>query len=162
MNFKDIKKLINLAIKTDLAEIEYTEGETKVRIVRGKSPQIQIPISPHTLLQGQVAQQHLPGTPGITPGPTGEKVVETPPKEEHYEQITSPMVGTFYRASAPDADPYVDIGTIVDSEHTVCIIEAMKLMNEIKTEFKCKIIEILVENGHSVEFGQPMFKVQKL
>ena len=147
MDIKDIKKLIDLAIKSDLAEFEYSEGETKVRIVRGMSPQLR----PQQLASS--GQQIVSGN---------ENTADQTAKSEQYEQITSPMVGTFYRAPAPDADPFVDIGNTVNPDQTLCIIEAMKLMNEIKAEFKCKIVEILIENGHAVEFGQPLFKVEKL
>jgi acetyl-CoA carboxylase biotin carboxyl carrier protein len=75
-------------------------------------------------------------------------------------EITSPMVGTFYRSSAPDADPFVDVGVRIEEEDVICIIEAMKVMNEIKAEFGGEIVEILVENGEPVEFGQPLFLVQ--
>ena len=161
MDIKDIKKLIDLAIKSDLAEFEYSEGETKVRIVRGMSPQFQIPFSAPTVITDQMRPQQLASPTGHSMASSSETVGETV-KSEQYEQITSPMVGTFYRAPAPDADPFVDIGNTVNTDQTVCIIEAMKLMNEIKSEFKCRIIEILIENGHAVEFGQPLFKVEKL
>jgi acetyl-CoA carboxylase biotin carboxyl carrier protein len=78
-------------------------------------------------------------------------------REENLLEVTSPMVGTFYRAPAPDADPYVEIGTIVEVGQTVCIIEAMKLMNEIESEVKGRIVRILVENAQPVEFGQKLF-----
>ncbi len=161
MDMKEIKKLIDLAIKSDLAELEYTQGETKIRIVRGMNPQIQFPLHPPTLISGQTSPHQLTAS-SVEATPVGDKVPDSSAKEQQYDQITSPMVGTFYRASAPDADPYVEVDAVVEADQTVCIIEAMKLMNEIKSEFKCKIIEILVENGHAVEFGQPLFKVQKL
>lgn len=161
MDIKEIKKLIDLAIKSDLAELEYSEGDKKVRIVRGMSPQIQFPIHPSQLLSGQVSPHQLTAPP-VDAEHSGNKTQESSTKEQQYDQITSPMVGTFYRSSAPDAGPYVESGSTVEVDQTVCIIEAMKLMNEIKVEFKCKIIDVLVENGHAVEFGQPLFKVQKL
>ena len=162
MDLKDVKKLIDIAIKSDLAEFEYTEGEIKIRIVRGTNPQIQIPIAAPTMIPGQIVPQQITTSPNSTTSTNVEPVTQSQAVEDHYEQITSPMVGTFYRAPAPDADPYVENGSTIESDQTVCIIEAMKLMNEIKAEFKCKIIEVLVENAHAVEFGQPLFKVQRL
>jgi acetyl-CoA carboxylase biotin carboxyl carrier protein len=81
---------------------------------------------------------------------------------DKHETITSPIVGTFYRAPSPDSDPYVQVGSVVEKGQIFCIVEAMKLMNEIEAEFKCKIIEILKENAQPVEFGDPLFLVERL
>jgi acetyl-CoA carboxylase biotin carboxyl carrier protein len=81
---------------------------------------------------------------------------------DKYETITSPIVGTFYRAPSPDSDPYVQIGSVVEKGQIFCIVEAMKLMNEIEAEFKCKVVETLKENAQPVEFGDPLFLVERL
>jgi acetyl-CoA carboxylase biotin carboxyl carrier protein len=81
---------------------------------------------------------------------------------DKHETITSPIVGTFYRAPSPDSDPYVQVGSVVEKGQVFCIVEAMKLMNEIEAEFKCKIVEILKENAQPVEFGDPLFLVERL
>jgi acetyl-CoA carboxylase biotin carboxyl carrier protein len=109
--------------------------------------------------------QFLPGAGGPAaaaplpvPGAPAAAPAETP---VNGEKITSPMVGTFYRSPAPDADPYVEIGARVEEDSVLCIIEAMKVMNEIKAEIRGTIVEILVENGEPVEFGQPLFVIKK-
>lgn len=81
---------------------------------------------------------------------------------DKYETVTSPIVGTFYRAPAPDADHYVEVGSVVEKGQVFCIVEAMKLMNEIEAEFKCKVVEILKENAQPVEFGDALFRVERL
>ncbi|HEY8417672.1 MAG TPA: acetyl-CoA carboxylase biotin carboxyl carrier protein, partial [Limnochordales bacterium] len=84
------------------------------------------------------------------------------PRDDRYVQITAPMVGTFYRAPAPDAEPYVKVGDVVEVGQTLCIIEAMKLMNEIESEVRGRVVEILVENAEPVEYGQPLFVLERL
>ena len=153
MDIKEIKAVIDLMRKNSLAEFEYEKDGTKIRIRRGPNGEPQIfttshPSAPslHSIPQPQSAQ--APSTPAPAPAP-----VLLP-------SINSPMVGTFYAAPAPDSPAYVDVGTVVNAETVVCIIEAMKVMNEIKAELSGTITEILAESGKPVEFGKPLFRIR--
>jgi acetyl-CoA carboxylase biotin carboxyl carrier protein len=152
MDLKSIKAIYRFIKSTDIVEIE-VEGEGgKVRLRRGTV--------------GPVAQTDELGTyDGAAPvaAPAGSSSPESPAPVEtadNIEIIASPMVGTFYRASSPDAASFVEIGSIVRSGHPLCIIEAMKLMNEVESEYNGKIVSILVENGQPVEYGEPLFHVE--
>jgi acetyl-CoA carboxylase biotin carboxyl carrier protein len=140
----EIRQLIRLVQRTGIGELEVSSGGRTVRISAQGTASAVFP-SP------QVAS---------TPAPAPAAPAATPEKADHLKAITSPMVGTFYRAPAPDADPYVEVGTSVEVGQTVCIIEAMKLMNEIESEVKGRIVQILVENAQPVEFGQKLFLVE--
>ena len=153
MDIKEIKAVIDLMRKNSLAEFEYEKDGTKIRIRRGPNGEPQIfttshPSAPslHSIPQPQSPQ--APSTPAPAPAP-----VLLP-------SINSPMVGTFYAAPAPDSPAYVDVGTVVNAETVVCIIEAMKVMNEIKAELSGTITEILAETGKPVEFGKPLFRIR--
>ena len=153
MDIKEIKAVIDLMRKNSLAEFEYEKDGTKIRIRRGPNGEPQIfttshPSAPslHSIPQPQSPQ--VPSTPAPAPAP-----VLLP-------SINSPMVGTFYAAPAPDSPAYVDVGTVVNAETVVCIIEAMKVMNEIKAELSGTITEILAESGKPVEFGKPLFRIR--
>ena len=138
-----VKNLISLMNENGLAEIEVEEDATKIRLKRNSLDSIQTSIQ-------------LPDVkPSLQEGTT--KYL-TSKSESNISEVVAPMVGTFY-TSAPGADPYVAIGDEVGEETVVCIIEAMKIMNEVKAEIKGKIVEILVENGTAVEYGQPLFSV---
>jgi acetyl-CoA carboxylase biotin carboxyl carrier protein len=152
MDLRKLKTLIDLVQQSGIAELEITEGEEKVRISRGLPaatgpvPQPGTVYMTAPLPQGaaQQAQAAAPAEPAVAAEPEGHP-------------IKSPMVGTFYRQAAPDAKPFVEIGQAVKAGETVCIIEAMKLLNEIESDRDGVIKEILVENGQPVEFGQPLF-----
>jgi len=138
-----VKNLISLMNDNDLAEIEVEEEATKIRLKRNSLDSIQTSIQ-------------LPDVKSSLP--EGATKYITSNDESNVSEIVAPMVGTFY-TSAPAADPYVAVGDVVGEESVVCIIEAMKIMNEVKAEVKGKIVEILVENGTAVEYGQPLFSV---
>ncbi|MCP4265376.1 MAG: acetyl-CoA carboxylase biotin carboxyl carrier protein [Candidatus Brocadiaceae bacterium] len=139
-----VKNLILLMNDNSLAEVEIEEEATKIRLKKNSLGSVQTSIQ-------------LPDVkPSLQEGPT--KYL-TSKSEPNASEVVAPMVGTFY-TSAPGAGPYVDIGDDVGEETVVCIIEAMKIMNEVKAEIKGKIIEILVENGTAVEYGQPLFCVE--
>jgi acetyl-CoA carboxylase biotin carboxyl carrier protein len=106
------------------------------------------------------AMTAMPAAPALAGGGLTGDGGDSGARPKGIEEITSPMIGTFYRAPAPDADPFADVGKRVDDESVVCIIEAMKVMNEIKAECVGEIVEVLVENGEPVEFGQPLFLVK--
>lgn len=149
MDLRKLKTLIDLVAESDIAELEVTEGESKVRIVKsGGAPQGQV-----VMMQPQAAQ--LP-SPASAPAPVAAAPVAA---EIQGHVVKSPMVGTFYRASAPGAAPFVDVGSSVKEGDTLCIIEAMKLLNEIDAEVSGVVKQILVENGQPVEFGQPLFVI---
>lgn len=148
MDLRKLKTLIDLVAESDIAELEVTEGESKVKIVKSSgAPQNQM-----VMMQPQVMSQPMPAP--ITAAPAA--VV---PEEPQGHIVKSPMVGTFYRASSPGSAPFVEIGATVKEGDTLCIIEAMKLLNEIDADASGVIKQILVENGQPVEFGQPLFVV---
>ncbi|MCB5185688.1 acetyl-CoA carboxylase biotin carboxyl carrier protein [Methylobacillus gramineus] len=143
MDLRKLKKLIDLVEESGISELELTEGEEKVRISRHLA---QAPV--------QFAQPYLAAAPvAAAPVAAAEPVV--PVIEGHV--VKSPMVGTFYRAPSPDAKSFVDIGSSVNAGDTLCIIEAMKLLNEIEADKSGVIKAILVENGQPVEYGEPLF-----
>lgn len=151
MDLRKLKTLIDLVAESDIAELEVTEGESKVRIVKASSaPQNQV-----VMMQPQTAPSPATSAaPVLTSVPPAASSVSSEPQGH---VVKSPMVGTFYRSSAPGAAPFVDIGSTVKEGDTLCIIEAMKLLNEIDAEVSGTIKQILVENGQPVEFGQPLF-----
>jgi acetyl-CoA carboxylase biotin carboxyl carrier protein len=152
MDLRKLKTLIDLVAESDIAELEVTEGESKVRIVKSSAAaQNQV-----VMMQPQAAPQPaaLPAAPAAAP-------VAAPAAAEEPQGyiVKSPMVGTFYRSSAPGAAPFVDIGSTVKQGDTLCLIEAMKLLNEIDADVAGVVKQILVENGQPVEFGQPLFVI---
>ncbi|MFZ6674329.1 acetyl-CoA carboxylase biotin carboxyl carrier protein [Undibacterium sp. Xuan67W] len=152
MDLRKLKTLIDLVAESDIAELEVTEGEGKVRIVKTPAvPQNQV-----VMMQPQHMQQAAPMSPA--PVATAASTPAAPVVPEG-NIVKSPMVGTFYRSSAPGSAPFVDIGKNVNAGDTLCIIEAMKLLNEIESDFSGTIKQILVENGQPVEYGQPLFIV---
>jgi acetyl-CoA carboxylase biotin carboxyl carrier protein len=140
MNLEEIKSLIGIISETDITEIDIEEDGLKVRIARG---------FPRASVVAEVEEK--PQTDKSGPEIGGKR-----------EEIVAPMVGTFYRAPAPDAEPFVKKGDIVNAGDILCIIEAMKLMNEIEVETRGKITDILVENGQPVEYGEPLFIIEPL
>jgi acetyl-CoA carboxylase biotin carboxyl carrier protein len=153
MDLRKLKTLIDLVAESDIAELEVTEGESKVRIVKSSpAPQNQL-----VMMQPQPMPQSIP-TPAVAPQAASAPTAAAPAEPEGHV-VKSPMVGTFYRSSAPGNPPFVEIGSTVKEGDTLCIIEAMKLLNEIDTDASGVIKQILVENGQPVEFGQPLFVI---
>ena len=141
---KKVRRLVELMKEHDLAEIDLRQGEQRVRIRRGGEPVVSAAAPPVS----------------SNPSPAGTAASEPrTAAEAHFGVIKSPMVGTFYAASSPDSPPFVKVGDHVGPETIVCIIEAMKVFNEIPAEVSGRIAAVLVENGAPVEFGQPLFKV---
>ncbi|MCM8797183.1 MAG: acetyl-CoA carboxylase biotin carboxyl carrier protein [Candidatus Omnitrophica bacterium] len=151
MNIKEIKEMINLMNENGLVELEIEKEGMRIRLKKtgGGAEVFSGPIV--------IEKEKIPGIPPHTPEieATKETTVKT-------VEIKAPMVGTFYRAPSPEAPPYVEIGQTIEIGQVICIIEAMKLMNEIKSEIKGKVLEILVDNAEPVEFGQPMFIIEPL
>lgn len=151
MDLRKLKTLIDLVAESDIEELEVTEGESKVRIVKSSAqPQNQVVMMPQSAPQYAAA-------PAAAPQAAAAPVAPAAPAEPEGYVVKSPMVGTFYRSSAPGSPPFVDIGSEVKEGATLCIIEAMKLLNEIDTDKGGVVKQILVENGQPVEFGQPLF-----
>jgi acetyl-CoA carboxylase biotin carboxyl carrier protein len=153
MDLRKLKTLIDLVAESDISELEVTEGESKVRIVKSATPVAQGQV---VMMQPQ-APQPMPAVATAAPAPQAVAVAEAPTAEPTGHVVKSPMVGTFYRSSAPGAAPFVEIGSVVREGETLCIIEAMKLLNEIDADASGTIRQVLVENGQAVEFGQPLF-----
>lgn len=168
----EIKELIRALDKSSLTELTI-KGENKTELKLKKSPYVVAAEIPREEGQQVVVQQVEPQAVAQPPvqkpaaeekaeGPKEkvEEAIETKSDDANLHKIVSPMVGTFYAAPAPDADPYVKVGDKVEEDTVVCIIEAMKLFNELEAEVKGEIVEILVENGQLVEYGQPLFLVK--
>ncbi len=150
MDIRKIKKLIELVEESGVSEIEIKEGEETIRISR----KIEAPMMmPHQ-------QYYLPPHPSTAPLPTTPVDVPSESKIPEGYIVTSPMVGTFYKASSPEAQPFVTIGSQVEVGSTICIIEAMKTLNQIECDKSGIIASILVENGQPIEFGQPLFVIK--
>jgi oxaloacetate decarboxylase alpha subunit len=157
MNLKEIKELIEMLKDTDISELEVEHSGVKVRLRKGGD------VTFHPALPRMV--EHSPAslvasalTEAPAPAGAAEKPVE--PLKTNQIKVTSPIVGTFYRSSSPDKPVYVEVGDVVKKGQVLCIIEAMKLMNEIESETAGKIVQLLVENGTPVEYGQPLFVIE--
>ena len=148
MDLRKLKKLIDLVQESGIGEIEITEGEEKVRISR------QAVGTP--MMMAAPAMQHI----AIPGGAPAAAEAAPPPAEPKGHALKSPMVGTFYRAPSPGAPAFVEIGQSVSKGQTLCIIEAMKLLNEIESDASGTVKAILVENGQPVEYGQPLFLIE--
>ncbi|HEY9017155.1 acetyl-CoA carboxylase biotin carboxyl carrier protein [Thiomicrospira sp.] len=154
MDIRSIRKLIEIVEESNIAEIEIKEGEHTVRISRNKEPII---MQSAPMQQHQMQQMHAPA-PAAAPASAEEAAPA--PAAETGQKITSPMVGTFYAAPSPDAADFVKVGQKVNAGDTLCIIEAMKIMNPIEAEVSGTIKQILVQNGDPVEFGQTLFIIE--
>jgi len=152
LDLKAIKQVIDLMKRSELTEFELEEEGFKLRLSRKNGE-----VAPQIIQAAPPAQAPAAAPAPATPAPAPEAA---PAEEKGVEYITSPMVGTFYRAPSPDSAPFTDVGAKVTADSVVCIIEAMKVMNEIQSEIAGTVAEVLVENGEAVEYGQPLFKVK--
>ncbi|WP_027340165.1 acetyl-CoA carboxylase biotin carboxyl carrier protein [Halonatronum saccharophilum] len=157
MELKDIKELLEMLNETDIAEINLESDGTKISIKKGGSVVAQEVTTATNIPTPEVAEVSQEKTTNATPAPS-----EAKKEVVSGEKVEAPMVGTFYCAPSPDSDPFVKVGDIIEAGESLCIIEAMKLMNEIEAEFKCKILDILVEDGEAIEYGQPLFVVERV
>ena len=156
MDLRKVKTLIDLVQQSGIAELEITEGEEKVRISRGTGASQQMaPVTYVAAPPPAAGPAAVPAAAGAPAAPAESEAAAAP--EGHV--IRSPMVGTFYRSSAPGAKAFVDVGQAVKAGETICVIEAMKLLNEIEADQDGTVKAILVENGQPVEFGQPLFVI---
>ena len=151
MDLRKLKKLIDLVEESGIAELEITEGEEKVRIVKSSAA----PAAPMAFAPPPPAQPTP--APASAPALAAASAEEAQAAAPEGHAVKSPMVGTFYRTPSPDAKAFVEVGQIVKEGETICIIEAMKLMNEIECDKSGTVKAILVENGQPVEYGQPLF-----
>ena len=158
MDIRKVKKLIELLEESGIAEIEISEGEESVRISRYAKPAPQAPLAsgPAVAHTGATA---TPGAASAPPAATAAPAAAVPPTPAGH-QITAPMVGTFYAAPSPGAKPFVEIGSAVEAGDTLCVIEAMKMMNQIESDVKGRVVSILCENGSPVEYGQLLFIIE--
>lgn len=150
MDFDFIERVVHLVEASEIGELEVESGEG-LRVVVKKTSSAAPPPMAAQAYYAPSAQQPMAAAPSVP-----EEVID-----DTVEIIKAPMVGTFYRSPAPDAPPFLEEGNVVQKSHVVCILEAMKVMNEIKAGIAGTVVSILVENGQSVEFGQPLFKIKK-
>lgn len=170
MSFKEIQELIKLIAKTELSEFKYEKGDVKLH-VRGKSYVTKSVVSqnaaPPSIINVPAAPGGYPAAPAPAPAPAAAAPVAAPSApaaapandESKYVEVRSPMIGTFYRSPSPDKGPYVKVGDTISKGDTVCIVEAMKLFNEIESEVSGKIVKMLVEDAQPIEYDQPLFLV---
>jgi len=152
-DLKRIKELIQIMEEHDLVEIQLERGDDKVCLRRAQAPGPSMTALPAL---GLAAGSPVPQRAAGTTAQQSDKV----PQEEGLVEIKAPLVGTFYQASSPDSDPYVEVGSHVEPKTVVCIVEAMKVMNEIKAELSGTVVAVLATNGQAVQYGQPLFKVR--
>ena len=150
MDLKELEGLVKIIENSSLTEFTYKEGDIKITMSKLDHPPVVAP--------GMAAAPVMPAIPAVSV--SAEETAK--PEEDEALFITSPIVGTFYSAAAPDVPAYVRVGDHVKNGQTVCILEAMKLMNEIQAEFDCEIEAVLVSNEQKVEYGQPLFRVKKV
>ncbi|MBI5369495.1 MAG: acetyl-CoA carboxylase biotin carboxyl carrier protein [Planctomycetes bacterium] len=155
MDLEEIERLVKIMNDNQLSELEYEDQGRKVRLRKGSDAAV----NPLALMGASVMPGQL--LPASSAHPTPPSVAGAAPVPSDLIDITSPLVGTFYRSARPDAKPFVQVGEELLLDRVLCIVEAMKVMNEIKTEFDCVVREILPKNGDPVEFGQVLFRVKK-
>ena len=153
MDLRKLKTLIDLVSESNVSELEITEAEGKVRIVKGGGQVVQQMMAPQ-----QVPTMAAPGA--SQPQAAAAPAPAAAPEQPAGHSVKSPMVGTFYRASSPGAKPFVEVGAQVKEGDTICIIEAMKILNEIEADKAGTVTKILCENGQAVEYGQPLFIIE--
>jgi acetyl-CoA carboxylase biotin carboxyl carrier protein len=156
MDIKDLKLLIKLVTETDITEFEMDNSDEKIIIKRGHKPEYVTVAAPAVQQFAPQAYQAAPAASAPAPAAAAA------PAAEAGDTVNSPIVGTFYAAPGPEAAPYVTVGQVIEKGQTLCIVEAMKLMNEIEAECKCKILKICKDNAQAVEYGDALFVIQKL
>ena len=156
MDLRKLKTLIDLVSDSNVSELEITEAEGKVRIVKGSNVVAQT----YAPAAAQPVQTANPVAPAAAPAPVPTAVEAAVPEEAALHAVKSPMVGTFYRSSSPGAKSFVEVGDMVKVGDTICIIEAMKILNEIEADKAGKVVQILCENGQAVEYGQSLLTIE--
>lgn len=165
VKIQDLREIIRLIDQSTINEFTYETNETKIKMKKTNNEDHVI----HTIVEKenndikQQVKEELKQTKELTNKVETDEVSDAPDSQVNYDvEIVSPMVGTLYRAASPESDPYVQVGSKVEQDTVVCIVEAMKLFNEIEAEVSGEIVEILVEDGQLVEYGQPLFRVKKV
>ena len=156
MELKDLKSLIKLVTDTDITEFNMENQNEKIHIKRGAEKEI-IHVAAPAAPVAMAAPTQAVAAPVAPVAAVAETVVD-----DKYEAVPSPIVGTFYRKPSPDATPFVKVGDVVEVGQVLCLVEAMKLFNEIEAEFKCKIVEIVKDDAAPVEYGETLFLVERL
>lgn len=159
MKVSEIRELVKIVEESEVADLEFSKWGQKVRISKYGGVPFNHTSASHFILPQMHSPAMMPmanAAPSAPPAPAAPQAIA-----QNLFEIKSPMVGTFYRSPAPDAEPYVSEGDIVAKGQALCIIEAMKLMNEIESDLACRIVEVLVENSQPVEYNQPLFRVEK-
>jgi acetyl-CoA carboxylase biotin carboxyl carrier protein len=160
MDIKDLKTLIKMVTETDITEFDMENADEKIVIKRGRGQEVIHVTSPQNYApQTQMMAPQAAAVASAAPAPPSAPAAVV---NDKHETITSPIVGTFYASPSPDSPAYVKVGDVVEVGQSFCIVEAMKLMNEIEAEFKCKIVEILKATAQPVEFGDPLCGVERL
>ena len=159
MDLRKLKTLIDLVSESNVSELEITEAEGKVRIVKSVAAEAAPLVYAPQPVQAVAAAQAAPAAAQASAASPAAEAAATPSAESGHS-VKSPMVGTFYRASSPGAEPFVEVGSTVKVGQTLCIIEAMKILNEIEAETAGTVKQILVNNDDAVEFGQPLFVIE--
>lgn len=152
MEIKDLRSLIKMVTETDITEFKMENKDEKILIKRGQEKEIIQVAAPTAAAPVAVA----------APVNAAPPVAASPVVDDKYDAIPSPIVGTFYRKPSPDAAAFVEVGDIVEAGQTLCLVEAMKLFNEIEAEYKCKIVEIVKDDAAPVEYGETLFFVERL
>ena len=161
MNIREIRQLIKLVESSEIGELEIVEEGKKLRISKNSKNDSNGVMAINPQMMSYAAS--VPTAPQVTSTTVGSEPLAAADisAEPEYHEVRSPMVGTFYRSPSPEADPYIEVGQNVDTGQTLCIVEAMKLMNEIESDYSGKIVKIMVENAQPVEFNQVLFLVKK-
>ncbi len=154
MDVKDLKKIVEIMNENDLVEIEIEEEGKRLRLRKQETGGVALPA-----LAAAPAAAAPPGPPNLAQAPAALPLAPAP-AEVALHTISAPMVGTFYRSASPESDSYIEVGARVSPESVVCILEAMKVMNEIKAECSGEIVKVCVQNAEAVEYGQPLFLVK--
>lgn len=160
MDLRKLKTLIDLVAESGISELEITEGEGKVRIVKSPQPMAPAYYQAAPMMAQPMAPATAPATAAAPASPVAAAPAEAPAAAPAGHVVKSPMVGTFYRSANPNSAPFVEVGAQIKQGGTLCIIEAMKLMNEIEADVAGTVKAILVENGQPVEYGQPLFVIE--
>jgi acetyl-CoA carboxylase biotin carboxyl carrier protein len=155
MEIKNLRALVKMITETDITEFEMENAEEKILIKRG-------PYKEYVHFAAPAATAAPAPVAALAAPVAASAAAESAVVDDKYETINSPIVGSFYLKPSPEADSFAEVGAIVEAGQTVCLVEAMKLFNEIEAEFKCKIVEILKQDAAPVEFGEPLLKVERL
>lgn len=158
MDIKDIKSLIKMVTETDITEFELESDGEKIKIQRGKS----VETVSYAVTQPMALHQPVPMHAPVMDSSQQQLAPPVSQETDSLEVISSPIVGTIYLAASPESPPYVEVGQTVEKGQVLCIVEAMKLMNEIEAEYRCKIVKVCKENAQPVEYGETLFMVEPL